>query len=137
MKKVFYGWWIVVACFFLGLYKSSVVFYGFTAFMEPLVQEFSWTYTQVSFAVSLRGLEMGIFNPLAGFLVDRFGSRKLILIGTITVGLGLILLSFTQSLFMFYAAFLLLAFGAGSCGGLFSWLPSPTGFIKKWGWPSA
>jgi len=50
-KKIFYGWWIVAACLFLGLYKSSVVFYGFTAFMEPLVRDFGWTYTQVSFAV--------------------------------------------------------------------------------------
>ena len=133
MKKVFYGWWIVVACFFLGLYKSSVVFYGFTAFMEPLVREFSWTYTQVSFAVSLRGLEMGIFNPLAGFLVDRFGSRKLILIGTFTVGLGLILLSFTQSLFMFYVSFLILAFGAGSCAGVVLMVAVANWFHKKVG----
>lgn len=88
IKKVYYGWWIVLACFFIGLYVGGVVYYGFTAFFEPLIEEFGWSYTQISFAASLRGLEMGIFAPLIGFLVDRFGSRKLILCGTITVGFG-------------------------------------------------
>lgn len=115
MSPIFYGWWIVLACFTIGLYVSSILFFGFTAFIDPLVKEFGWSYTQVSFAASLRGLEMGIFAPLVGFLVDRFGSRKLILFGVICVGLGLMLLSYTHSLIMFYGAFLFLGFGAGGC----------------------
>ena len=94
---------------------SSVIFFGFTAFFEPLVKEFGWSYATISFAASLRGLEMGILAPLVGVLVDRFGSRKLILCGTITVGCGLILFSLTQTLFIFYLSFFLLAFGAGGC----------------------
>jgi len=115
IKKVFYGWWIVLSSFILGLYVSGIVHFGFTAFFEPLIKEFGWSYTQISFAKSLRGLEMSVFAPLLGFLADRYGSRKLTLCGTITVGLGLILLSMTQSLAMFYASFLLLSFGAGGC----------------------
>jgi len=114
-KKVFYGWWIVLACFFISLYVGAVVFFGVTAFVSPLREEFGWSYTQISFAASLRGLEMGIFAPIVGFLVDRFGSKKLLLAGTITTGLGLLFLSRTQSLAMFYASFLLLAFGSGGC----------------------
>jgi len=113
--RIFYGWWIVGACFFIAFYVSSVIFFGFTVFFEPLVQEFGWSYTQVSFASSLRGLEMGILSPLVGFLVDRFGSRKLLLAGTMTVGIGFILMSTTQSLFMFYASMILIAFGGGGC----------------------
>ena len=118
IKRIFYGWWIVLACFFIGLYVSSIVFFGFTAFFEPLVNEFGWSYTQVSFAASLRGIEMGITAPVVGFLVDRFGSRRLMLCGTITIGFGLILLSLTRSLAMFYGSFILLAFGAGGCTGV-------------------
>ncbi|MBW2561534.1 MAG: MFS transporter [Deltaproteobacteria bacterium] len=113
--RIFYGWWIVGACFLIAFYVSSVIFFGFTVFFEPLVREFGWSYTQISFASSLRGLEMGILSPLIGFLVDRFGSRRLLLAGTITVGIGLILLSYTQSLLMFYGAMLFMAFGAGGC----------------------
>jgi MFS transporter, OFA family, oxalate/formate antiporter len=110
---IFYGWWIVLSCFVISLYVSSIVFFGFTAFFEPIVKEFGWSYTQVSLATSLRGLEMGIFAPFLGFLVDRWGSRKLMFLGVLTVGLGLILVSFTQNLFMFYVSFVLLSFGSG------------------------
>ncbi|MBA7624214.1 L-lactate transporter [subsurface metagenome] len=132
-KKLFYGWWIVLACFFIGLYVGGAVFYGFTAFFEPIRKEFGWTYTQISFAASLRGMEMGLFAPLVGFLADRFGSRKLILWGTITVGFGLILLSFTQSLAMFYGCFLIIAFGAGGCAVVVTMTVVANWFHKKVG----
>lgn len=115
MKKIFYGWWIVFAAFLINIYVAGVVFFGFTAFFEPIVKEFNWSYTQVSLAISLRGLEMGFLAPIVGFLVGRVGSRKLIFWGMITIGFGLILLSFTKSLPMFYASFLLVAFGSGGC----------------------
>ena len=84
-KKFFYGWWIVAACFFLAFYVGGIIFFGFTAFFDPLRKEFGWSYAQISFAASLRGLEMGIFAPVIGILVDRFGSRILIFCGTIAV----------------------------------------------------
>lgn len=89
--------------------------FGFTAFFEPIIQEFGWSYTQVSFAASLRGLEMGIFAPLVGLYVDKLGPRKLFIAGVISAGLGLLILSSTQSLWTFYSAFLLLGLGAGGC----------------------
>ncbi len=116
--KVFYGWWIVVTCFFIVFYVSGTVFFGFTAFFEPLVKEFGWSYTQVSFAASLRGWGLAIFGPVIGFLVDRFGPRRLIFCGMIMVGFGLILLSATNSLVMFYCSFLFVSFGAIGCIGV-------------------
>ena len=115
MKNIFYGWWIVLACFFIAFYVAGIIFYGFTAFIDPLVAEFGWSYAQISFAASLRGLEMGIMAPLVGFLVDRFGSRRLLTSGIIILGFGIILLGYTRSLFMFYCSFVLMAFGAGGC----------------------
>ena len=118
MKGIFYGWWIVAASFFIALYVAGIIFYGFTAFFEPIVQEFGWSYTEVSIGASLRGLEMGLLAPMIGFLVDRFGSRKLVLFGVITVGLGLILISQTRSLITLYSGFLLLSLGAGGCASV-------------------
>lgn len=112
---IFYGWYIVFASFMLGFYVAGAVFYSFTAFIDPLVKEFGWSYTQISLASSLRGLEMGIFAPVIGILVDRYGSRVMILIGMVVMGLSLVLLSVVNSLIMFYACFLLLALGAGGC----------------------
>jgi len=116
MGRVFYGWWVVFACFLIAFYLGGII-YGFTAFFEPIAKETSWSYTQISIAASLRGLEMGILTPVAGFLVDRFGPRRLIFCGTLTTGFGLILLSQTNSLTMFYGAFVLLALGLSACTG--------------------
>jgi len=132
IKKIFYGWWIVLACSLIGLYFGAVPF-GFTAFFEPIREEFGWSYTQISLAASLRGLEMGIFAPVVGFLVDRFGPRKLMLWGTITVGFGLILLSLAQSLAMFYGAFLLIGFGGGGCTSVVSMTAVANWFRRKIG----
>jgi len=114
MRKVFYGWWVVFACFLIAFYVGGT-FYGFTAFFEPIAEETGWSYTQISIAASLRGLEMGILAPVAGLLVDRFGPRRLIFCGTLTTGFGLIFLSQTNSLTMFYGAFVLLALGLSAC----------------------
>ena len=113
--QIYYGWWVVFSCFMVAFYVGGTVFYSFTAYINPLVETFGWSYAQISLAMSIRGLEMGIFAPVAGFLVDRFGSRFVILFGMVTVGAGLLVLSFTNSLFMFYSAFILLSLGAGGC----------------------
>jgi len=129
--KIFYGWWIVLASYFIGLFVAGTVFYGFTAFMEPLVAEFGWSYAQVSLATSLRGLEMGLFAPIVGILVDRFGTKMVTLLGIIIVGLGMIILSQTNSLPTFYAAFLLLGFGAGGCTSVVIMTAVANWFNKK------
>ena len=114
--RVFYGWWVVFACFVIALYMSGVVFYGFTAIFEPIADEFGWSYTQISIAASIRGLEAGLLAPFVGLLVDRWGPRRLIFGGVVFIGLGLMLLSQSTSLGVFYAAFILMSLGIGSCG---------------------
>ncbi len=115
LSKVFYGWWIVLACFLISVYVAAIIYYGFTAFFDPLVREFGWSFTEISFALSLRGLEMSILAPVVGFLVDRYGPRRLCFLGIITIGVGFILLSLTRSLWLFYACIILIAFGGGGC----------------------
>jgi len=113
--KIFYGWWIVGASFITALYVGGVVFYGFTAFFEPIANEMGWSYTQISLAASLRGLEMGLLAPFIGILADRWGPRRLMCIGVFVTAMGLTLLSATTSLVMFYGAFVLLAIGMSAC----------------------
>jgi len=129
MKKsrIFYGWWIVGALFFITAYASGVIFYGFTALLEPLINEFGWSYAQVSVAASLRGLETGLLVPLVGFLIDRFGPRKLIFTGAIIIGLGLFFFSQVTSLWMFYAAFAIMSTGMSTCSGVL-----PMAVVGNW-----
>ena len=63
MKKIFFGWYIVIATLILMIYTSSMFVYGFTAFMNPIAATFGWTFAQISLAQSLRGLETGALDP--------------------------------------------------------------------------
>jgi MFS transporter, OFA family, oxalate/formate antiporter len=114
---IFYGWWIVSGSFVTAIYTGGAIFYGFTSFFEPIIEEMGWSYTQVSLAASLRGMEMGIFAPFIGMLVDRLGPRRLIFAGGSILAMGLVLLSTTNCLATFYAAFTLLAIGMSACTG--------------------
>ena len=111
---MFYGWYIVGASCLISLYVSGSVYLGFTAAFEPITHEFGWSYTQVSLAASLRGLEVGLLVPVAGMLMDRWGPRRLVFGGVALSGLGLMLLSQINSLAMFYACFILISAGVST-----------------------
>jgi sugar phosphate permease len=130
-KKIFYGWWIVVAGFFISMYMSGSITFGFTAFFEPIVEEFGWSHSQVAFVASLRGIEAGIFAPLVGMLVDRWGPRKLVVIGAIVSGIAMLLFSQVNSLAMFYGVFLLVGLGMSLCLGVVPITAASNWFRRK------
>ncbi len=112
---MFYGWWIVGACFFVAVYTSGVVGWGFTSVFDPIKNEFGWSSAEVAFSSSLRGMETGILAPAVTLLVDRFGPKAVIFIGGIITGLGLILMGRVDSLITFYIASGLIALGLSLC----------------------
>jgi sugar phosphate permease len=113
--RIFYGWWIVVALFFVAAYITGIVFFGFTAILDPIAYEFGWSYAQISFAASLRGIESGLLSPLVGWLIDRMGPRKLLVSGVFFTGVGLLFLSRINTLAGFYGAFFLISIGLSIC----------------------
>lgn len=85
-KGLFYGWWVVAATTFINAVGVGVYFYGWSPFFKPLIREFGWSRTQVSFISSLSRLEGGIEGPVAGWLIDKFGARKIVLISAVITG---------------------------------------------------
>jgi MFS family permease len=131
IKKVFYGWWIVAILVLISAYFVGILFFSFTALIEPIIAEFGWTYAQVSFAMSLRAMEMGLLAPVAGILVDRFGSRKLLVSGIVLCVIGLFALSRINSLVQLYVVFFLVASGATACTGVVPMTVVGNWFHKK------
>src|SRR5215471_19382893 len=81
--------WRVVAVSTIGLSASAgtVLVSTFAIFLKPLTQEFHWTRSQVSLAVSLLNLMVTLGSPAAGRLVDRFGGRVIIMPSIALLGL--------------------------------------------------
>ena len=119
--RIFYGWYIVIASVLSNAYLSTAFFQGFSVFFLPIVNEFGWTRAQTSVAFSLRQLEIGILAPLMGFLVDRLGGRKVIIICMVISGFGLVLMSRINSLWTFYATFALISVGVSGASHGISW----------------
>jgi sugar phosphate permease len=132
-SRIFYGWYVVFACLIITLYTGGVVNFGFTAVFDPLAKEFGWSYAQISFASSLRGLEVGLLSAVMGLLVDRWGPKRLIIGGSALIFLGYIVLSRVSSLFMFYMAFALISLGMSACAGPVLLAPVTHWFKRKAG----
>ena len=112
MKRTFYGWRIVVAGGALQFLQSLLLNQAFGAYVAVLVEERGWSKTSLSGAAALKSTETALLGPVLGWMVDRFGSQGIIRAGIITFGIGFMLLSQTDTLLGFYAAFVIVALGA-------------------------
>jgi MFS family permease len=116
-KPVFYGWWVALSAalgLFLGV--APIFVFSFSVFLKAFTQEFHATRAGVSFAFTLHNLVSALTAPFAGRLIDRFGSRRIILPTTVIFGSLLILtLSFTRTLWEIYFFYAVTGFfGCGS-----------------------
>ncbi|HEY6371411.1 MAG TPA: MFS transporter [Candidatus Sulfotelmatobacter sp.] len=82
-----------------------------------MVQQFGWTRAQVTSGNAPSRLVVGpVFGFLAGWVVDRFGPRRMMMIGTLMAGAALVGLGSITSLRMFYLFYFFNALGY-VCGG--------------------
>ena len=79
-NDVFYGWWVAIAAMTVLSVGAGVYWQGFGVFFLPLAHEFSTSRAALSGVVSISQLEGGLLGPVGGYLVDRYGPRKMMLI---------------------------------------------------------
>jgi MFS family permease len=108
----------VAATAFLALFSIvGFALYGLPFFYDFMVRDFGWTRAQVTSGNAYSKLVVGpVFGFLAGWIVDRFGPRRLMLTGILMAGLALVGLGSITSLSMFYFFYLFNALGY-VCGG--------------------
>ncbi len=103
--------WLVVAASSVGLFLhfGSLLVNAFGVLLTTLCDQFHWSRGQVSFAFTLAMPAAILAMPLTGWLTDRIGSRRLILVcmtlfGALYASLSLL----TPRLWHLYAVFLML-----------------------------
>lgn len=150
-KGIFYGWWLVPISGTVHMLTSVPLFHSMGLWFVALEAAFGWNRTQLSLAFSFTRIEGGILGPIEGYLVDRLGVRRMVLIGLTILGVGFLLLSqvrdtkdipilrdlpfdllpyFLQVLvpaLMFYVVFMIMALGQGLSG----WLTMNT-MLNNW-----
>jgi len=122
-----YGW-IIVGISFVTLGLSYGIWYSFSVFFVALLREFGWSRSVCAGGFSLFVILHSFVGPFIGGLVDRFGPRRVIALGSLALGAGLFLCSFTQTWWQFYIFFgVITGIGVGSTG----WVTHTT-IIQNW-----
>src|SRR6185503_7454252 len=117
-EKLNSGQFKVAATGFLSLFSIvGIMFYGLPFFFDFWVKDFGWSRATVTSGNVFGKIIIGpLFGFPAGWFVDRFGPRRLMLFGIMVAGLAVIGLSTMTSLWQFYSFYLLMALGY-MCGG--------------------
>jgi MFS family permease len=114
---IYYGWWIVAtAAVGMSTGPGQFAFGALGLFMIPLGEEFGWSRTQVSLALTFFSVALAFSIPLVGRLVDQHGSRKILLPSFIAFAILLALLPvLANQLWILFVLFALIgALGAGA-----------------------
>lgn len=114
--KIFHGWRVVGAGALLQVLQGGLMQQSFGAYVAVLASERGWSKTALSGGAALMSLETALIGPLIGWLVDRFGERRIIRAGVIFFALGLMSLGTVETIGGFYGAIVTCAIGMSLCG---------------------
>jgi len=116
VRRLHYGW-IVLGAVVLVMLGGSGLRAVFGVFIKPMEAEFGWDRASLSGAAALSLLLLGAVGPLVGWLADRWGPRRVIMLACGVLGLGTLLSSRIHHLWEIYVtAGVLMAVGAGGLG---------------------
>lgn len=108
----------VASTSFVALFSIvGLALYGLPFYYDFMVREFGWSRAQVTSGNAISKLLIGpLFGFAAGWIVDRFGPRRLMMVGIVMAGGALVGLSHMTALWMFYLFYIFNALGY-VCGG--------------------
>src|SRR6058998_1411765 len=90
----------------------GLALYGLPFYYDFMVREFGWSRAQVTSGNAISKLLIGpLFGFAAGWIVDRFGPRRLMMAGIVMAGGALVGLGLTSAVWAFYVFYFFNALG--------------------------
>ncbi len=89
------GWILLGASLILAL--SLGIRHGFGLFLAPMSSDFGWGREVFAFAIALQNLIWGLAQPFTGAVADRFGARRVIVLGGLLYAAGLALMALSDT----------------------------------------
>src|SRR4030042_6474974 len=118
----------VVGISFINLAIAYGLNFSFSIFFVPIMEEFKWSRAGIAGAYSLSALLLGMSSWLGGRLVDRFGSRKILLGGAFILSLATVGSAWIKEAWHLYLFFgILAAMGTSGLG----WVPHSV-LLSSW-----
>lgn len=121
-------WLVLLGCFIgMGLATPAILMQPLGLFLKSMTAEFGWSRTEFSGVLAMASLANAIILPIAGYLVDRFGPRRIIAIGIVLGCASYAALSLASS----YTELVLLMVLAVTAGNLASY-PAFMSLAQRW-----
>jgi MFS family permease len=121
-----YGWVIVAACALMVFITYGLI-YSYSVFFKPLAESFRWDRATVSLIYSLSVIIRGAAAIGAGWLADKYGPRKVLLVCGVLMGAGYLLSSHVTTLWQFFLTYAIVeAFGMSGTFGI------GTALVAQW-----
>ena len=121
-------WLVLLGCFIgMALSTPAILMQPLGLFLKSMTAEFGWSRTTFSSVVAMASLANIIILPIAGYLVDRFGPRKIIAIGVVLGCASYTAISQANS----YATLIALIMLAVAAGNLASY-PAFMSLAQRW-----
>ena len=115
-SRIFYGYWVLAACFLLSMIAAGTGPISFSFFVTSLEKALDWSRTEIMTAFTLFFICTAISGPFAGRMVHRFGGRKVMSLGAFLACIGYILMSQMDSLWQYYLGYAFVGVGFATMG---------------------
>ena len=116
LRLPFYYGWVVLGMFVLAGSLAAASSQPFMAVMlVPITEEFGWSRTEATTAISAGTIGTGFVSPFIGRLADRYGPRFLVPAGGLLLALAFFLIAGVNALWQFYGAYILARSIASPC----------------------
>jgi len=123
-------WSVFAAVTLIFFFLNGATFTSLGVVLYTMVGELHWSQAAAGFSFSLLGIACGLCSPLPALMMKRVGGRWTIVAGAVALTLGFFLAAASTSLWVFYAAMLLLGLGYALGGNvpaiylLAAWFPT-------------
>ncbi len=102
----------------LLIVTNGLTFSGITIFDEAILTEFGWTKSELKFRDLVNLVSASFIMPFVGAIIDRYGVKKMMIIGLAMITILYYLYSMIQSTFHMYAIHFAFAFAVSGAGTL-------------------
>lgn len=130
----FYYGWIVLVISFLTTLVSAGIRSSPSVLIHPLELEFGWNRAVIASAISVNLLLFGVAAPISGWLLDRFGPRRVMMSSLSLLVIGVSATTFMAQFWQFVLLWgVVVGLGAGGVGSVLSATVANRWFVARRG----
>ena len=125
--RVFYGWWVVAGFSFMT-FISTGIRHAVGPFLKPIVADLDLDRASFSLVIAVSLFLYGVFGPLVGLALDRFGARLTATVGTLLLVGSLVLTAQVHTFWQFAVVYgVILPLGLAVTGPVMA-----SGVVARW-----